>query len=135
CSCWTAGARSRWQSRTVARPTSASTASTIASRCRCWCRTRWSSGRFRRAVRANGEALMSRHHFSIRGAASYVLVAAVAMAIGALDADAYRRRAAAGPSRPLDPVTTHREWVHIKNDTDSIRDYVGYHERKNNAPT
>ena len=77
---------------------------------------------------------MSRNHFSIRGAASYVLVAVVAMAIGALGADVYRRRMASNPTRPLDPVTTHGEWVYIKNGTDSIRAYVAYPERKTKAP-
>jgi carboxymethylenebutenolidase len=77
---------------------------------------------------------MNRNHFSIRGAASYVLVAAVAIAIGALGADAYRRRAASNPTRPLDPVTTHGEWVYIKNGSDSIRAYVAYPERKTKAP-
>jgi carboxymethylenebutenolidase len=77
---------------------------------------------------------MSRNHVSMRGAASYVLVAVVAMAIGALGADAYRRRAAPGPTRPLDPVTTHGEWVYIKNGTDSVRAYVAYPERKSKAP-
>jgi carboxymethylenebutenolidase len=77
---------------------------------------------------------MSRNIFSIRGAAAYVLVAVVAMAIGALGADAYRRRMAWNPTRPLDPVTTHGEWVYIKNDTDSIRAYVAYPERKTKAP-
>jgi carboxymethylenebutenolidase len=77
---------------------------------------------------------MNRNHFSIRGAASYVLVAVVAMAIGALGADAYRRRATLNPTRALDPVTTHGEWVHIKNGTDSIRAYLAYPERKTKAP-
>ncbi|MFL5496275.1 MAG: dienelactone hydrolase family protein [Gemmatimonadales bacterium] len=77
---------------------------------------------------------MSRTHFSIRGAASYVLLAVVAMAIGALGADAYRRRAVPSPTRPLDPVTTHGEWVSIRNGSDSIRAYVAYPERKTKAP-
>jgi carboxymethylenebutenolidase len=70
---------------------------------------------------------------SIRGAASYVLVAAVAMALGALGATVWRR-AAAKPTRGLDPITTHGEWVYIKNGTDSVRAYVAYPERKTKAP-
>ena len=39
-------------------------------------------------------------------------------------------------SRPvLDPVTTHGEWTYIKKPSgDSVRAYVAYPERKDNAP-
>ena len=76
---------------------------------------------------------MIRNLPSISGAASYVLVAVVATALGALGATAWRR-AAVNPTRTLDAVTTHGEWVYIKNGTDSIRAYVAYPERKTKAP-
>jgi carboxymethylenebutenolidase len=76
---------------------------------------------------------MNRNHLSIRGAASYLLVAAVAMALGALGATAVRR-ASADSTRTPGPVTTHGEWVHIKNGKDSVRAYVAYPERKTKAP-
>jgi carboxymethylenebutenolidase len=76
---------------------------------------------------------MIRNLPSMSGAASYVLVAVLAMALGALGATAWRR-AAVNPTRALDAVTTHGEWVYIKNGTDSIRAYVAYPERKTKAP-
>ena len=76
---------------------------------------------------------MIRNLPSISGAASYVLVAVVATALGALGATAWRR-AAVNPTRTLDAVTTHGEWVYIKNGTDSIHAYVAYPERKTKAP-
>jgi carboxymethylenebutenolidase len=76
---------------------------------------------------------MNRNHLSIRGAASYLLVAVVAMALGALGATAVRR-ASADSTRTPGPVTTHGEWVHIKNGKDSVRAYVAYPERKTKAP-
>jgi dienelactone hydrolase len=76
---------------------------------------------------------MSRTRLSFRGAASYVVVAAVAMALGALGATAWRR-AAGNRARGLDSVTTHGEWVYVRNGTDSIRAYVAYPERKTKAP-
>lgn len=65
---------------------------------------------------------------SRRGVASYLLVGAVAMTLGAgLTWLATRPR--------LDPVTTHGEWVRIKKPTgDSLRAYVAYPERKDKAP-
>jgi carboxymethylenebutenolidase len=77
---------------------------------------------------------MTGDRLSIRGAASYVLVAAVAMALGALGATVWRRAAALKPTRALDPITTHGEWVYIKNGADSVRAYVAYPERKTKAP-
>ncbi len=71
---------------------------------------------------------MNRNRISIRGAASYVLVAVLAAALGAAGAAAVRSRTT------LDPITTHGEWVHIKNGADSIRAYVAYPERKAKAP-
>src|SRR5678809_709397 len=38
------------------------------------------------------------------------------------------------PRRPLDPVTTHGEWVKIKKGNETIRAYVAYPERKTKAP-
>lgn len=65
---------------------------------------------------------------SRRGLASYLMIAAVAMATGA--------GVTWWLTRPkLDPVTTHGEWVHIKKPTgDSVRAYVAYPERKDKAP-
>jgi carboxymethylenebutenolidase len=71
---------------------------------------------------------MSHLRRQVRGAASYLLVAVLAAALGAAGAAVLRSRA------PLDPVTTHGEWVHIKNGADSIRAYVAYPERKTRAP-
>lgn len=36
--------------------------------------------------------------------------------------------------RPLDPVTTHGEWLRIRRGADSVRAYVAYPERKDRAP-
>jgi len=77
---------------------------------------------------------VSRASISIHGAASYLLVAVLAMALGALGAAALRGRTTLNPIRALDPVTTHGEWVYIKNGADSIRAYVAYPERKTKAP-
>jgi carboxymethylenebutenolidase len=66
--------------------------------------------------------------FTARGFASYALVFVVALVIGAVGAWTVRR----GP--PLDPVTSHGEWVVVKNGADSIRAYVAYPERKTKAP-
>jgi carboxymethylenebutenolidase len=38
------------------------------------------------------------------------------------------------PGVPHDPVTTHGEWVWIRNGSDSVRAYVAYPERKTRAP-
>jgi carboxymethylenebutenolidase len=64
----------------------------------------------------------------IRSAASYLLVAAIALVLGAAGATAIRR----GPL--LDPVTTHGEWVYLRKGADSIRAYAAYPERKTKAP-
>jgi carboxymethylenebutenolidase len=66
-----------------------------------------------------------------RGAASYVLVALVAAAVGAAGMWLHtggRTRVA------TDPVTTHGEWVTLKRGAESIRAYVAYPERKSKAP-
>jgi carboxymethylenebutenolidase len=63
-----------------------------------------------------------------RGAASHLIVFAVAAALGAAGAWNLRR-----PSF-RDPVTTHGEWVYVKKGADSIRAYVAYPERKSRAP-
>ncbi|HEX5386527.1 MAG TPA: dienelactone hydrolase family protein [Gemmatimonadales bacterium] len=71
----------------------------------------------------------SRQFQPLTGAASHVLVAAIALAVGA--AGAYGVRT----GQRLDPVTTHGEWVHIKTSSgDSLRAYVAYPERKTKAP-
>ena len=64
----------------------------------------------------------------LRGAASYALVAALSLVLGA--AGTYLLRA----GRPLDQITTHGEWVYVKRGADSIRAYVAYPERKTKAP-
>ncbi len=64
----------------------------------------------------------------LRGAASYALVAALSLVLGA--AGSYLLRA----GKPLDPITTHGEWVYVKKGADSIRAYVAYPERKTKAP-
>ena len=64
----------------------------------------------------------------LRGAASYMLVAAISLIVGAAGAWFVR-----GGAR-LDPVTTHGEWVYVKKGADSIRAYVAYPERKTKAP-
>ena len=64
-----------------------------------------------------------------RGLASHLAVGAVATLAGAGITWAVTAR----PT--LDPVTTHGEWVSIKKPTgDSVRAYVAYPERKDNAP-
>ena len=67
-------------------------------------------------------------HARPRGAAGYALVASISLVLGA--AGAYLARG----DRPLDPVTTHGEWVYVKKGADSIRTYVAYPERKTKAP-
>jgi carboxymethylenebutenolidase len=63
------------------------------------------------------------------GFASYILVAATAVLLGAAGAWALQH------GKPiLDPVTTHGEWVYIRRGTDSIRAYVAYPERSTPAP-
>jgi len=64
----------------------------------------------------------------LRGAASYALVASISLLLGATGAYL------AGGRTPLDPVTTHGEWVYVRKGADSIRAYVAYPERKTKAP-
>jgi len=60
---------------------------------------------------------------------THAVVAMVAAAVGAAGAALLR------PHAPLDPVTTHGEWVRIpRPGGDSIRAYVAYPERKSKAP-
>ena len=73
---------------------------------------------------------------SRRGAASYVLIALMAvLAAGAIlwqrstPANASSRSVARGAT-----VTTHGEWVKIKKGNETIRAYVAYPERKTKAP-
>jgi carboxymethylenebutenolidase len=58
---------------------------------------------------------------------SYLAVAAGAMLVGAAGANAIRQAGVAAP-------TTHGEWVYIEKGADSIRAYVAYPERKDQAP-
>ena len=60
-------------------------------------------------------------------AISYLAVAAGAVLVGAAGANAVRRTVPA-------PVTTHGEWVRYKSGKDSVRAYVAYPERKDDAP-
>ena len=62
------------------------------------------------------------------GLASYLLIAATAIVLGAAASWAFQKQST------LDAVTTHGEWVYIKRGTDSIRAYVAYPERSDNAP-
>lgn len=64
----------------------------------------------------------------LRGAATYTLVASLSLVLGAAGASLARQ------GTPLDPVTTHGEWVYVKRGADSIRAYVAYPERKTKAP-
>jgi carboxymethylenebutenolidase len=73
---------------------------------------------------------MTRTHRRLRGAASYAVVAGAAAVAGAAIAWVARGRGAS----PLDPVTTHGEWVRIPRGTDTIRAYVAYPEKKSKAP-
>ncbi len=73
-------------------------------------------------------------HSSRGGAvATYVLVALVALLIGAAAMQSFT-----GPGEslevPRDRITTHGEWVSIKRGRDSVRAYVAYPERKTKAP-
>ena len=65
-----------------------------------------------------------------RGAVSYVVIALLAAAVGALGTWTLQGH---GATR-LDAVTTHGEWVYIKRGVDSIRAYVAYPERRDKAP-
>ncbi|HEX5575731.1 MAG TPA: hypothetical protein VFX42_07640, partial [Gemmatimonadales bacterium] len=61
-------------------------------------------------------------HPTNRGAASYALVALIAALAGA--AGMWLHAKPGAPRRPLDPVTTHGEWVKIKKGNETIRAYV-----------
>lgn len=83
---------------------------------------------------------MMRHGSHLTGAVSVALMVVLALVVGAAAMWFYKSgrdpaagAAKAGPSA-LDPVTTHGEWVSIKRDSDSIRAYVAYPERKTKAP-
>jgi carboxymethylenebutenolidase len=81
---------------------------------------------------------MSMH--SRRGvAATYVLVALIALLVGAAAMWTYQGQKGESADPPAgtpqaDSVTTHGEWVSIKRGRDSIRAYVAYPERKTKAP-
>lgn len=72
----------------------------------------------------------------IRGAASWLIVAALALALGAAGTLlAVSGSRSTGEPPALDPVTTHGEWVWIaRPDGDSLRAYVAYPERSDTAP-
>jgi len=73
-------------------------------------------------------------HSSRPGAvATYVLVALVALLIGAVAMQSYTAPAES-PEPVVNTTTTHGEWVSIKRGRDSIRAYVAYPERKTKAP-
>ena len=63
---------------------------------------------------------------------AYVAVASLAVSVGA--GGAWLARQVPADKAPLDPVTTHGEWVKYARGTDSIRAYVAYPERKTRAP-
>lgn len=69
---------------------------------------------------------------SLRGIASSVLVASVAVAVGALGTWAVWQQRAAAP--PLEAVTTHGEWIRIGRGGDTLRAYIAFPERKDQAP-
>ena len=86
-----------------------------------------------------------RSHISRRGAAAtYVLVALLALLIGAAAMWTYRgEKGESGPAAAgsdsagragAEAVTTHGEWVYITRGRDSIRAYVAYPERSTKAP-
>jgi len=86
---------------------------------------------------------MSPSRSRLGAAATYVLVALVALLIGAAamwtyDGGESQASATAGGDSAsfarADTVTTHGEWVSIKRGRDSIRAYVAYPERKSKAP-
>ncbi len=73
-------------------------------------------------------------HSARRGAlATYVLVALVALLIGAVAMQSYTAPAES-PEPAIRTATTHGEWVYIKRGRDSVRAYVAYPERKTKAP-
>jgi carboxymethylenebutenolidase len=66
-----------------------------------------------------------------RGSAPALLVGILAFSAGAIGTWLF----ANSSRRPLDPVTTHGEWVYIRTARgDSVRAYVAYPERKDKAP-
>ncbi len=76
-------------------------------------------------------------------AATYVLVALVALLVGAAALWTYRgdwvpsepAAESAAPGRtPTDSITTHGEWIYIKRGRDSIRAYIAYSERSSLSP-
>jgi carboxymethylenebutenolidase len=72
---------------------------------------------------------------SVRGAATYTVVALLAALLGAAAMWIHaEKRVKAARSQTIDPVTTHGEWVKIKRGKDTIRAYVAYPERKSKAP-
>ncbi len=76
-------------------------------------------------------------------AATYVLVALVALLVGAAAMWTYRgdKTQAAPPAGSdsaarvrTDSITTHGEWIYIKRGRDSIRAYIAYSERSSLSP-
>jgi carboxymethylenebutenolidase len=68
----------------------------------------------------------------MKGMATYALVAMLAALAGAGAMWLHGARGRSGA--PIDPVTTHGEWVKIKKGNETIRAYVAYPERKTKAP-
>lgn len=78
---------------------------------------------------------MTLENTSVRGAATYAVVALLAALLGAAAMWMHaEKRVRAARSQSTDPVTTHGEWVKIKRGKDTIRAYVAYPERKTKAP-
>ena len=78
---------------------------------------------------------MTFENSSVRGAATYAIVALVAALLGAVAMWMHaEKRVKAARVQSADPVTTHGEWVKIKRGKDTIRAYVAYPERKTKAP-
>jgi carboxymethylenebutenolidase len=78
---------------------------------------------------------MTLENTSVRGAATYAVVALLAALLGAAAMWMHaEKRVKAARSQSTDPVTTHGEWVKIKRGKDTIRAYVAYPERKTKAP-
>jgi carboxymethylenebutenolidase len=72
---------------------------------------------------------VSTDRWRLRGAASHIIVAALGVVVGV--------GIAWGLGRHLvHAITTHGEWVYLKkiDQTDSVRAYIGYPERKDPAP-
>jgi carboxymethylenebutenolidase len=78
---------------------------------------------------------MTLENSSVRGAATYAVVALVAAVLGAAAMWMHaEKRVKAARFQSVDAVTTHGEWVKIKRGKDTIRAYVAYPERKTKAP-